>query len=144
MVNFAASLLVATVMGFLAGMGVGGGSLLLLWLTQVVMLEQTQARIINLLFYLPAAIVASVIRKKQNKVAMKPAVWAIATGCTAALLLTLVSRVIDVTLLKKLLGGLLILTGIREVFYRPRKARKPTSITHPATATTVTLPFYPT
>ena len=122
-VNFAASLLVATVMGFLAGMGVGGGSLLLLWLTQVVMLEQTQARIINLLFYLPAAIVASVIRKKQNKVAMKPAVWAIATGCTAALLLTLVSRVIDVTLLKKLLGGLLILTGIREVFYRPRKAR---------------------
>ena len=110
-------------MGFLAGMGVGGGSLLLLWLTQVVMLEQTQARIINLLFYLPAAIVASVIRKKQNKVAMKPAVWAIATGCTAALLLTLVSRVIDVTLLKKLLGGLLILTGIREVFYRPRKAR---------------------
>lgn len=123
MVNFAASLLVATVMGFLAGMGVGGGSLLLLWLTQVVMLEQTQARILNLLFYLPAAIVASVIRKKQNKVAMKPAVWAIATGCTAALLLTLVSRVIDVTLLKKLLGGLLILTGIREVFYRPRKAR---------------------
>lgn len=123
MVNFAASLLVATVMGFLAGMGVGGGSLLLLWLTQVVMLEQTQARIINLLFYLPAAIVASVIRKKQKKVAMKPAVWAIATGCTAALLLTLVSRVIDVTLLKKLLGGLLILTGIREVFYRPRKAR---------------------
>ena len=123
MVNFAASLLVATVMGFLAGMGVGGGSLLLLWLTQVVMLEQTQARIINLLFYLPAAIVASVIRKKQNKVAMKPAVWAIATGCTAALLLTLVSRVIDVTLLKKLLGGLLMLTGIREVFYRPRKAR---------------------
>ena len=123
MVNFAASLLVATVMGFLAGMGVGGGSLLLLWLTQVAMLEQTQARIINLLFYLPAAIVASVIRKKQNKVAMKPAVWAIATGCTAALLLTLVSRVIDVTLLKKLLGGLLILTGIREVFYRPRKAR---------------------
>ena len=123
MVNFAASLLVATVMGFLAGMGVGGGSLLLLWLTQVVTLEQAQARIINLLFYLPAAIVASVIRKKQNKVAMKPAVWAIATGCTAALLLTLVSRVIDVTLLKKLLGGLLILTGIREVFYRPRKAR---------------------
>ena len=50
MVNFAASLLVATVMGFLAGMGVGGGSLLLLWLTQVVMLEQTQARIINALY----------------------------------------------------------------------------------------------
>lgn len=122
MVSFLTSLFVAILMGFLAGMGVGGGSLLMLWLTQVVALEQTQARIINLLFYLPAAVVASILRRKQQ-IAVKPATYAIAAGCTAALLFTLVSRAIDVALLKKLLGGLLILTGIREVFYRPRKAR---------------------
>ena len=55
MAGFLIFLLIATLLGFLAGMGVGGGSLLLLWLTQVAMLEQTQARIINLLFFLPAA-----------------------------------------------------------------------------------------
>lgn len=123
MVSFIIALVVSTLLGFLAGMGVGGGSLLLLWLTQVVMLEQTQARILNLLFYLPAAIIATLVRRKQHKVAAKPALWAIIPGCSAALIFTLVSRAIDVAILKKLLGGLLILTGIREVFYRPRNAR---------------------
>jgi len=123
MVNFIFSFLIATVLGSLAGMGVGGGSLLLLWLTQVIMLEQTQARIINLLFFLPAAAIATVFRRKQQKIATQTARAAIIAGCTAALIFTMISRVLNVDLLKKLLGGLLILTGIREVFYRPRNAR---------------------
>ena len=116
-------LLIGILLGFLAGMGVGGGSLLLLWLTQVVMLEQTQARILNLLFFLPAAAVATLFRTKQQKIHKKTAVSAILTGCSSALLFSLLSRVMDVALLQKLLGGLLILTGIREICYRPRKAR---------------------
>ena len=123
MVGFLFPLLIATVLGFLAGMGVGGGSLLLLWLTQVAMLEQTQARIINLLFFLPAAIIATLFRRKQQQIAVKTAFTAAISGCITALLFSLLSRSLDVALLKKLLGGLLILTGIREVFYRPRKAR---------------------
>jgi len=123
MVGFLPSLLIATVLGFLAGMGVGGGSLLMLWLTQVVTLEQTQARIINLLFFLPAAIISTLFRRKQQQIAMKPTIIAVICGCCAALLFSMVSQVLDVSVLRKLLGGLLILTGIREIFYRPRKAR---------------------
>ena len=123
MLDFIIPFFIATVLGFLAGMGVGGGSLLLLWLTQVVMLEQTQARILNLLFFLPAAVIATIYKKRQQKLAVRPAGSAIIAGCSAALLFTMISRILDVELLKKLLGGLLILTGIREVFYRPRNAR---------------------
>ena len=123
MLDFIFHFFIDTVLGFLAGMGVGGGSLLLLWLTQVVMLEQTQARILNLLFFLPAAVIATIYRKRQQKLAVRPAGSAIIAGCSAALLFTMISRILDVELLKKLLGGLLILTGIREVFYRPRNAR---------------------
>lgn len=123
MVDFLIPLLIATLLGFLAGMGVGGGSLLLLWLTQVAQLEQTQARIINLLFFLPAALISTIFRRKQQKIAVKPATSAVIAGCAAAVLFTMVSKLIDVALMKKLLGGLLILTGIREIFYRPRKAR---------------------
>ena len=123
MLDFIIPFFIATVLGFLAGMGVGGGSLLLLWLTQVVMLEQTQARILNLLFCLPAAVIATIYKKRQQKLAVRPAGSAIIAGCSAALLFTMISRILDVELLKKLLGGLLILTGIREVFYRPRNAR---------------------
>lgn len=123
MVDFIFPLVIGILLGFLAGMGVGGGSLLLLWLTQVAQLEQTQARMINLLFFLPAALISTLFRRKQQQIAVKPAISAVIAGCAAAVLFTMISRNIDVTLLKKLLGGLLILTGIREVFYRPRKAR---------------------
>lgn len=123
MVGFLCALFMAALFGFLAGMGVGGGSLLLLWLTQVNGMAQGEARILNLLFFLPAALIATLFRKKQNTLDGKPAAAGILTGCTAALLFSLVSRRIQLELLKKLLGGLLILTGLREVFYRPRKAR---------------------
>lgn len=123
MVSFIINLTVAILMGFLAGMGVGGGSLLLLWLTQVTMLEQTQARIINLLFFLPAAAVSTIFRRKHSVIDKKPAMVATIAGCSAAVIFSFISKVIDLTLLKKLLGALLILTGIREIFYRTRKAK---------------------
>ena len=114
---------IATVLGFLAGMGVGGGSLLLLWLTQIVGMEQPQARILNLLFFLPAAMVATVFHKKETKPDRRVWIPGIIAGCGSALVFSLIGRSFDMELMKKLLGGLLILTGLREVFYRPRNAR---------------------
>ncbi len=123
MVSFSVSLLVATALGFLAGLGVGGGSLLLLWLTQVMLFEQTQARLLNLLFYIPAALIATLHRRKHQQLKIKAALPGIITGCCAALTLSLLTRGMDTGILKKLLGGLLILVGSREIFYRERKAR---------------------
>ena len=114
---------VAIVLGFLAGLGVGGGSLLMLWLTFIVGLEQTQARIINLLFFLPSAGIATVFHHKQGSVKLKKIQPAILTGCIAAACFSYVGQHIDTTVLRKCFGGLLLVTGIRELFYRPRKAR---------------------
>jgi len=41
------AVLVGLVLGFLAGLGVGGGSLLILWLTMVLQMPYPQARTIN-------------------------------------------------------------------------------------------------
>lgn len=123
MVEWLIPVLIAAVLGFLAGMGVGGGSLLLLWLTQVVGMEQSQAKIINLLFFLPAAIVATLFRKNRGSSVAAVTIPGIAAGCIAAAAFSLIGRQLNIELMKKLLGGLLILTGLREIFYRPRKAR---------------------
>lgn len=123
MVNFIMNLIAGTLLGFLAGIGVGGGSLLLLWLTQVVMLEQSQARIINLLFFLPAAAISTFFQRKQNNIEKKPAMVATIAGCVSSVIFSFIGKRMDLTLLKKLFGILLILTGIREVFYRPRNAK---------------------
>lgn len=113
-------LAVGTVLGFLAGIGVGGGSLLILWLTLVLGMDHPQARIINLLFFLPSAIVASIFRWKQGKLEIKKVLPAIIAGCIAAGVCSFLSSSMDIALLKKLFGGLLIITGIRELMYKPR------------------------
>lgn len=116
-------LAVGCVLGFLAGLGVGGGSLLILWLTLVLGMEHSEARIINLLFFIPAAVVACFFRWKQGKLDLKKILPAIVAGVISAGCFAWLSQHMDVSLLKKLFGGLLLFTGLRELFYRPRKAR---------------------
>ena len=123
MVSFLFPLLIATILGFLAGMGVGGGSLLLLWLTQVVNMPHPQARILNLLFYLPSAIIASVLRIKRTKLPLNIILPGLVSGCVCAAVFTIISVTWNTDSLKKVLGWLLIAVGLREIFYRPRKAR---------------------
>lgn len=116
-------LIVGTVLGFLAGLGIGGGSLLILWLTMVLSVEQNIARGINLLFFIPAALIACFFRWKQGSIHWKKILPAMASGCLAAALFSWLGGFMELDLLKKLFGGLLILTGLRELFYRPRKFR---------------------
>ena len=111
---------VAIVLGFLAGLGVGGGSLLMLWLTSVVHMDYSDARTVNLLFFLPAALIATLFHRRQGSVDIRKIWPGIICACIAAATFTLVGRQMETSILKKLFGGILILTGLRELFYRPR------------------------
>lgn len=113
-------LIIGTLLGFLAGLGIGGGSLLILWLTMVLGMDQQTARGINLMFFLPAAIIAAVFRWKQGGFSLKKILPAIVSGCIAAAAFSWLGTYLDLEFLKKLFGGLLILTGLRELFYKPR------------------------
>lgn len=114
------ALLVGTMLGYLSGLGIGGGSLLILWLTMVLGMDHGTARGINLLFFLPCAFIACVFRWKQGAVKLKTILPAILAGCIAAGAGSWIGTHLDLELLKKLFGGLLILTGLRELLYRPR------------------------
>lgn len=117
------SLLAGTILGLLAGLGVGGGSLLMLWLTLVIHMEYSQARTINLLFFIPAALICSLFRLKQGSLPFKKIWPAMCAGVAAAIVGSLLCRRLDMAIIKKLFGLLLLFTGLRELFYRPRKAR---------------------
>lgn len=116
-------LIVGTVLGFLAGLGIGGGSLLILWLTMVLGMDQPTARGINLMFFLPAAVIAAIFRWKQGGIRFKKILPAIVSGCIAAAAFSWLGSGWDLELLKKLFGGLLILTGVRELLYKKSRAR---------------------
>ncbi len=113
--------LVGLVLGFLAGLGVGGGSLLILWLTLVVGMTPETARTVNLLFFLPAAAESLLLRFRGNTANLRRVLPGILSGCLAALIFSFLGQSLDTSLLKKLFGFLLILTGLREIFYKPKK-----------------------
>ena len=116
--SFPAAVIVGSLLGFLAGMGVGGGSLLILWLTIVLGMEQSTARLINLLFFVPSAVIACLFRLKQGKLKIGSVIPAILAGCIAAGFFSWFSYRLDVELLKKLFGVILLAAGARELFYK--------------------------
>lgn len=116
-------IIVGSILGFLSGLGVGGGTLLMLWLTLVLGTEHSIARTINLLFFIPSALVASFFRWKQGKLNLPKVLPAIVCGCLSSACFSLLSKQINISLMKKSFGVLLLFTGFRELFYRPRKAR---------------------
>lgn len=111
---------IGTVLGFLAGLGVGGGSLLILWLTLCLGMDSSTARGINLLFFLPCAAVSSIFRGKQGLLPWKKLLPAIIAGCISAGIFSWIGTGINISLLKKIFGFLLLFTGLRELFYQPK------------------------
>ena len=119
--SFPVSMVVGAVLGFLAGLGVGGGSLLILWLSLVLGMDHGIARSMNLLFFIPSAVIASLFRWKQGTLDFRKILPAILGGCASAVVCAWLSRRIDVSLIRKLFGGLLLLTGVRELFYKDKE-----------------------
>ena len=115
------TLAVGTALGFLSGLGIGGGSLLILWLTLVLGMEQSTARTVNLLFFLPSAVISCYYRKKQGALELRKMLPAIAAGCLGALAGTRIGTALDTALLKKGFGFLLLFTGVRELLWKPKK-----------------------
>jgi uncharacterized membrane protein YfcA len=117
------AVIVGIVLGFLTGLGVGGGTLLILWLTLVLETDPEIARMINLMFFLAAAGAVSLRRLKKGTLRFRKILPAALAGCAAAAVASLLAQNMDVTLLKKAFGILLLVTGVRELLYRPRKLR---------------------
>ena len=115
--SFWFALLVGTVLGFLSALGTGGGSLLILYLTLLLSIPQTEARVINLLFFLPSAGIVSLFRWKQGHLKIKKILPAMIAGSITAGIFAFFSASWDVTILKKLFGILLLFTGFRELTY---------------------------
>lgn len=119
------SIVVGAVLGFLTGLGTGGGSLLLLWLTLVLGMEPQTARTVNLMFFIPAAVTASLFRLFKGRLPFRKIILPALAGCVSAAVFAIAGRYMDTEHVKTAFGLLLIFTGIRELLYQPQRLRKP-------------------
>ena len=121
--SFAFALLVGCALGYMAGLGVGGGSLLILYLTLFQEMTSDTARLINLMFFLTAAGSVCLLRLGGRVQKWRKILPAIIAGSIMAAIFSFVRSFVHQEILRKLFGVLLLFTGTRELLYRPRKAK---------------------
>ena len=102
MLNFLIAVLAGLVCGVLSGFGIGGGSLLMVWMTAVLAMEQKAAQGINLLYFLPTAVCALIFHAKHRQICWKAVVPAALAGCAAAVPGALLAANLEMELLRKL------------------------------------------
>ncbi|HCE61653.1 MAG TPA: sulfite exporter TauE/SafE family protein [Clostridiales bacterium] len=121
MVDFFLAVLAGLICGVLSGFGIGGGSLLMVWLTALLSMDQRTAQGINLLYFLPAAGCSLIFHVKNRQIVWKAVVPAAIAGCLTAIPGAMLAGSVDTALLRRLFGGFLVLVGISEVFFKGKK-----------------------
>ncbi len=116
--------MVGAATGILSGFGVGGGTLLLVYLTSVLGVEQQTAQGINLLYFLPAAALALPAHWKNGYVEKKVLLPAIGTGLLCAGGAAWIAAGMDTILLRRCFGVFLVFVGSRQLNLRGRKTEK--------------------
>lgn len=101
--------------GILGGMGMGGGTLLIPLLTIFLAVEQKVAQGINLLAFLPMAIVALIIHFKNKMVETKGILWIIIPGVISSVGFAFLASTLDNEILRTLFGSYLILITVYEI-----------------------------
>ena len=104
--------------GVLSGFGVGGGTLLLIYMTAFAGLPQPVAQGINLLYFLPTAALALPAHIKNGYIARPVLLPAICTGLACAALAAWLATGLDTSLLRRCFGLFLLYTGLRELCSR--------------------------
>lgn len=120
MMDFAVGVLTAT----LAGMGVGGGGLLVLYLVLVKEMEQISAQGINLVFFIVASAVAFLYNRKKRSINYKLCLLLIICGAVGALAGALTANILKPQIVRKAFGWLLILSGIYALLSDMREKNK--------------------
>lgn len=107
--------------GIFASMGLGGGMVLIVYLTVFPGFSQLLAQGINLVFFIPIAIISLVLHTKNKLVEWKKAVPAVLWGTAAVIISAWLANRIEQSLLSKAFGIFLILMGLKELFFKSEK-----------------------
>ena len=104
--------LIGVLSGVFAGMGMGGGTFLIPLLTILMKVNQQVAQCVNLLVFIPLAIVVLIIYSKQKLLKLKGVFWLIVPATIVSILGSLLAIDIRGKTLKIIFGIFLILVGI--------------------------------
>ena len=101
-------LLVGAATGVLSGFGVGGGTLLLVYMTTLAGLDQHLAQGINLLYFLPTAGASLIGHIRNQLIDYKVFLWTAIPGVLATIASSIFLGTLDITWVRRIFGLFLL------------------------------------
>ena len=111
--------IVAAITGVLSGMGIGGGSLLIIILVSLMGYNQQKAQGINLIYFLPTAASALIIHLKNKNIDKRSAIIISLSGIVTSAAASLLALKMSPGLLKKCFAILVLIAGLSELLRKP-------------------------
>ena len=114
--------LVAFLVAVLSGLGVGSAGLLVVFMTTAMQMPQLTAQGLNLLFYLFSAGASLFVHVRRRNLRGKLILLLALSGIAGSYFGASLAPTLDPTLLRRLFGGMLILSGSIILLRREKKA----------------------
>ena len=118
--DFVVIALVSFATGIFASLGLGGGMVLIIYLTVFANLTQIQAQGINLMFFVPIALISLYKHHKNSLIEWKKIIPVLITGTIFVIIFSFIANNTDNSLLQKLFGGFVIIAGIKELLAKKK------------------------
>jgi uncharacterized membrane protein YfcA len=110
--------LVAFLTGVFASLGLGGGMVLIIYLTIFKNVDQLSAQGTNLLFFIPIAALSLIIHTKNRLIEWKKCIPSIACGIISAIIGTILAEYLGSVTLTKIFAAFILIIGIKELFQK--------------------------
>lgn len=111
-------LIVGLLSGVCASMGLGGGFVLMIYLMLFTTILHKQAQLMNLLFFIPIALLSVILHRSNHMLEKRVLGKAIVTGIIGVCIGAALSNIMDAAWLAKVFGGFTLLIGLRELFHK--------------------------
>ena len=120
------TLICAFLIAILSGLGVGGGGLFVIYLVLFTSIPQLQIQGINLAFFLFASTSSIIVHLTKRKIFWSAVAIMSVSGTIGTLFGSLISIRTDESILRKIFGAMLIISGIlslKSAFSKKRKKK---------------------
>lgn len=111
-----ADIVAGVLSGILGAMGFGGGGILILYLSLFKNVPQLTSQGINLLFFIPSAVIAVILHSRNRLIEWKTALKYIAFGIIGMIPGYFLMRFLDEGYIRKIFSVILIFMGLKEFF----------------------------
>ena len=108
--------LTGVISGIISGMGMGGGTILITILVCFLSVDQKVAQAVNLVFFIPTSLVATIVNIKNKQIDWKLAIPIAILGAIGAFLGAFIATKIEVGMLRKLFAIFLFVIAIFEAY----------------------------